>query len=542
MAVITAVSFSQQFTLNGSQNIFTMVDLTDYAGSGVPLTGVKGCFTITAPSGTIIYANTTFANPGSDIIRNLSATNQITIPLPNLSNQSPETGIYTVVYRVQITDGVLPVYYVSDTNTYTFTYVAPTVSITAAVDCLSPLITGTDGTDYIVDGITPTNSRTMVLQFPDGSGATSITNTTSATITTSTFYTGPTNFTVTSILTYVFSDGLIVVDTVTGTKSLTVDCSMICNLYCCLKALNAQKNNARAINGPFSPQFLALENQLEQIAVVLALLKMAIECGKQNDANTYLTNIQELANCADDCSCNDGTPNLVRGLGLQNVNVVVQSGGAPISVTSAVAGGVTTYTVTLSSAFVTKVNSSYNTVLVASTGISIIDSGVVNDVRTYTISSTVTAQNRLDFLCRLQFSNFAVPIVTITNSAYLYSGSNIIGTAAVTATDIANPAWATMNNLFTCTTFQTSANNNYKVDCSVTVQGADFTLAGGFGTWTAAQMKSLSDQLQVQILDKSSGSFKFRLVVGADTGVGLPLSNKFMVVYPDIYVMISISE
>jgi hypothetical protein len=541
MAVISSVSFDTQFKLNASPaptNRFILEDTTDYAGAGIPLTGVKGVFEITSPSSVVVYNNTTFG-AGSDIVRNISAFNAITIPLPNLSNQAPENGVYTIVYTVQITDGVNPTYTLTQTNSYNFTYTAPTVAIVAQADCISPLITGQDDTEYIVDGVQPSVTRTFTLDYPSGSGESPI-STSSATITTGRVFTGTQTFTVSSVLLYTFSDGHTVADTVTGAKGILVDCQLVCKLYCCLKTLYNRKENARASNQTL---FQSLERQFEEVMSIMQLLFVAIDCGKQNDANTYLNKIEQIAECSDDCGCNDGTPQLVNGLGPQNVNVVVDSCGTPITVTPVTAGGITTYTVCFDANLVTKINNSYNTVVVAGTGMSVVDSGVVNGVRTFTVNSTAAAaQNRCEFRCRLEFSNFAVPQVTITEANFLTSGANMTGTATVAATEIADPNWDILNNLFTVSAFQTASNANYKVTVEPSVQAVDYTAIGGFGVYTASQVKNLASQLRAEIMDVASGAFKFRLVVGGGPGNGIAPTNKIMVAIPDIYVFIKISE
>lgn len=530
------VSFSTQFTLNTNPDKIIWVDLSDWTALAIATSGVKVCFKVTSPSNVITYNNTDFTAP--DITRGSSATSTTTVPIPNLGNGAPEAGEYEITATYQIIDGSNPTYTVQKTYTYDFQYAAPEVDIYTEVDCISPLILGIDQTDYVVENITPTINRTFVFENPTGSGGTDITNTTSATITTSTFYTGPNSFTVTSILTYVFDDDLIVVDTVSGSKVETVDCSLICNLYCCLRSLNRRMDAEKGVN---DSEYNSLKKTFEEVMSKVELLMLAIDCGKQQDVNTYTSQIQELADCTSDCNCNDGTPRRVTGLGIQNVNVAVQSGGAPVVVSSSVAGGITTYTVSLSSSFVNTVNG-FTTSVVAGTAPIVVTPVTVGSVTTYTVSTTISAQNRQEFICRLQPANFAVPQVTITNSAYLYSGSNMAATNTITATDIANPNWALMNNLYTCTGFQVSGNNNYKVTANVVVEGADYTLAGGAGTWTSTQMAGLYDQLQFQIVEKASGTFKFRLVSGAGGGVGIPLSNKMLVIYPDIKLFIKISE
>lgn len=536
------LSFTPRFILNSSPIRFSVIDTTDYSSYSIPLTNVFGCLTIVSPSGVTIYNNTTFTGVGCDIKVTTSTTQQSTVQLPSLGNGYPESGIYTITYTVSINDGVHSTYQISsDATDFDYTYVKPTASITSEVDCCDAYFTTEDITDYVVDGITPTNTRSMTLTFPSGSGLSVITNTTSATITVGSgqFATGAQVTAISSVLSYTYPDGLVVIDTVTGTKNLTVDCTLACELYCCENSMYLQLQNYKGVN---EVMYQSLLGTFTYIMALETLFKKAIGCGKQTDASALATAIKTLANCTDDCQCTDGAPRLVYGLGTSNVNVVVASGGPPVTVTSTTVGGVTTYTVTLSGTFVNLVNNSYNTIVAAGTNVTVASSGT-NPV-TYTVNATVPAtQNHLDFLCRIQPANFAVPVHTITNSAYQYSGSNIGGTAAVTCTDIANPNFATMNNCYTVTTFQTSANTNFKPSVQIDVQGIDNTLIPlGMGTVTAAQMKGVQAPLRADIIDRLSGSFKFRFVYAYGPNVGLAPANNILVAFPDIYCTIKITE
>lgn len=383
-SIISSVSFSTDFKINIPVKKFLFTDLTDYLSPAIPTTGVRGSFKITDPSGTVIYNNTSFG-AGSDIIRNVSASNATIIPLPLNSDGTVVRGSYIIVYTVQIIDGSNPAYFVTRTTTYNNQYVAPIVSISQIVDCLSPLFTSDDVTDYTSNGVLPALVRTHTLNYPFGSaGEGTPIVTAGQTITTSTFYNGTQTTEISSILTYTFTDGLIVTDTVTGNKELLVDCQFICSIFCCLRSLYNNRENNRGVNQVEFNKFSALFNEVMS-TVELALV--AISCGKVAEVEGYLNLIKTIANCTDDCSCNDGTPSLVTGLGGSGVNVVVQSGGAPITVTSMTAGSTTTYTVTLDAAFVNKVNNSYNTVVAAGTNITV-SSATVGDTTTYTVNTT----------------------------------------------------------------------------------------------------------------------------------------------------------
>ena len=531
------LSFSTKFLLNTTPKRFSITDNTPYSSYSIPLTNVFGTLTIVSPSGITIYQNATYTSGGADVWVTNSIIQQTTVALPALTNGYPEQGDYKLTYNVSINDGTHSTYIISSpTVTYTLNYASPTVSLQSIAECYSPLFTTTDETNYIVNNITPTNSRTLTLQFPANSGGVTITNTTSATIVTSTFYTGLQVSTVSSVLTYTFPDGLIVVDTVTGSRGIDVDCNLVCDLYCCLSTLESSLANLRTTNQIL---YQSQEKVFEEVMTRVELMQLAVFCGKPEEANTLMAEIRGLANCTTDCQCSDGQPRLVQGLGTQNVNVVVTQLGAPVVVTSNVSGGITTYTVGLSSAFVNLVNASYNTTVTSNdSSVTIVASG--SNPKNYDLSVALpTAQNRMEFLVELQYATFNSPTVTITKSNYLHSGANMNATATVVATDAANPNWGTMNNSFTVSAFQVTPNSNFKVTTSVSVNGVDFTLAGGLGTWTATQMEGLADMLKLQIYNKVSGAFSFKFV---NNNMDFPIANNLMVCFPTIYVSIKISE
>lgn len=539
--IITTPSWKTTFALSATPKQFQFLDTTDYTTTGIALTGVRGVFQITSPSGVVIYNNTSYGS-ASDIVANVSLANAITIALPNLANQAPEQGDYIITYTARIVDGTNPTYYITDTLTYDFTYASPVVCISPQVDCIQPLFTASDATDYVVNSITPTNDRTMTLEYPANSGGGPVTNATSATITTSTLYNGLQVVTVESVLNYeVTADIFYITDLVEGTKSINVDCSYVCQLYCCLKSLRNNVENNRGVN---SVEFARYENLFSQAMAQLQLLFLAIDCGKQEDANAYIASIKTISNCTDDCSCTDGSPSRVTGLGIQDVNVEVVSGGSPITVTPSTSGGVTTYTVSFDQTLVTKINDAYNTIVSATDStVTITDSGVVSGVRTFGIKANYVVGNRMEFRCGIVTTTIGAPVITITNSNYLYSGTNMNATATVANVTVGLSNGKNLNNLFRVSGFQVSANNNYKVSIESAIMGLDFNYYGSASTVTAANMYLGSQVATVEVLNQISGQFDFRFVgVAGRSGANAALSNDALNSIPNIILNIKISE
>lgn len=309
---MATISFSTTFSLNTTPKKFIFVDTSDYAGQSISTSDVNGCFKITSPSGVVIYNNSDFDNADCDIRVFISTTNQTTISLPLDGAGDVETGDYTIEYSVynKIT---LETYTV--TNTYTYSFTAPTVEITQVSNCITPLFTSTDSTDYTVNETLPTIVRTHTLYYPNGSAGQGSPETGSGvTLTTSDFYNGTQTTTISSVLTYTFDDGLIVVTTVTGSQEFVVDCTWICAIYCCIRSLEQQMETLRT-TGSNDLLYRELTLKFAQVMGLVTLVKTAIECGKSDDVNDYLTTIKDIANCTDDCSCDGTTPSLVTGLG-----------------------------------------------------------------------------------------------------------------------------------------------------------------------------------------------------------------------------------
>lgn len=309
---MATISFTTKFSLNTTPKKFIFVDTSNYVGQGIATANVNGCFKITSPSGVVIYNNTDFSNSNCDIRVSVSTTSQQTISLPLDGAGDVEAGLYTIEYSVY-NNSTLETYTL--TNTYTYSFTAPTVEITQVSNCITPLFTSTDSTDYTVNETLPTIVRTHTLYYPNGSAGQGSPEVGSAvTLTTSDFYNGTQTTTISSVLTYTFTDGLIVVTTITGSQEFVVDCTWICAIYCCIRSLEQQMETLRT-TGSNDLLYRELTLKFAQVMGLVTLVKTAIECGKSDDVNDYLTTIKDIANCTDDCSCDGTTPSLVTGLG-----------------------------------------------------------------------------------------------------------------------------------------------------------------------------------------------------------------------------------
>ena len=398
---MATINFLTTFSLDTTPKQFTFEDTSNYLGQDAYITG---CFQIVAPSGAVIYNNTDFSQVGCDIWYSNSEFNQHLINLPIGINGLPEIGVYTITYTAK--DSNLSQTY-THINTYTYAYVRPTIAIEQTVDCVSPLFTSTDATNYTSNLVVPTVlTRTHTLSYPNGSaGQGSPTVSSGAVITrgAAQFFQGVQTTQISTYLFYTFADGLIVSDTVSGTQNITVDCVNICNLRCCLNTLEARLEHEKCTNYTL---YLQTKATFDLVMALVGLVQLNINCGNGANVNNMLNFIKELTNCTDSCNECGTDPNApIIGVGTILNNVEVISGGVPIEVTSVVAGNLTTYSVKLSDTFVNSVNTAisdlaaltivvaglYNTEVVHGKGGGAInDSGIVAGTKTFTVDFPTT--------------------------------------------------------------------------------------------------------------------------------------------------------
>lgn len=288
------ISFTTQFDFTSSPKLIVPTDTSDYAGQGISTSNVNGSFRIVAPDGTTIYNNTDYGDVGCDIKVSTSTIGQQTISF------TPVLGTYTIIYTVF---DINASEFYTVTNTYNNQYEAPTINITQTVDCIAPLFSQVDETNYTVAGVTPTKTTTNTLYYPVGSagdGTPVITFT--ETLSTVVFYQGPQQSQITSVLTYVFSDGLTVNDTITGAVHKDVDCTYYCSISCCVTNQERLMSSYRGVNQKLFDEQHAI---FTEVSSYLNLIKLAIECGRgqSTDVSDYMDIIKTITKCTDNCDC-----------------------------------------------------------------------------------------------------------------------------------------------------------------------------------------------------------------------------------------------
>lgn len=527
--IISSSSFSVNFDLTTSPGTLVLVDTFNYGAAGIPLAGtsVLDCFTVTAPDGNVFYSNSNFANPGADIVVPSGTTNVNTINLPVLPSGAPVPGVYTIVMTTQITDGVHASYFVTTKNTINFTFVAPTISITQTVDCIGANFTSSDTTDYVVNGVAPVVVRTHDVYVPGNVASPYSSPQPIVNLTSGQFYNGLQTTTITSVCTWTFSNGSTVTATLTGTKAISVDCTYFCAIYCCLRSINSNILKYKGINDMLASQY---EATFAKVMGLVELATLAYSCGKSKDVAGYVAQIQYLADCTDDCSCQDGSPSPVYGLGGggTGVNILITSCNAGITTSSSTVGNTTTWEICLDPILLNKISGLQNTVVVAGdSSVTVTPSGPVGPIptMTYSIVSNVVEPDLLAFKCTVDYTT-VLPVVTVTYNNLQTNGTLFQAPSTITSVNYGTPTWSGLNNYFQFNNFLvTSAgpNKRYKVFATLEPKSALRT--------TSAQFYSRPRYFEVEILNTQSltGQVYFRLISASGTNVGLPVTNQNLV-------------
>ncbi len=509
--VPTSFSFTTTFKLNASVAPVKRFVFTDTTNINTIITDggyVYETFSIVSPGGTTIYNN--LDNWGTpDINRATSAVNLIDIALPLNPDGSVVQGQYTITMHTKynVVNGGSTVGYATTINTYNVCYTSPVVCINESVNCVSPLFTVTDITNYTVCDVIPTITRTLTAYPPQGSGGSTLV-TSSAEIQTGTFYSGANQATVSTILSYTCADGLIIQDTVTGQKAIIVDCTWVCRISCCLRAFNTRMNTDKLTNQALYQQDTVTAGV---VAFKLAAAFNLISCGKEADATAMLTEIQVLLNCTDDCNCGDTAPALVTGIGGGGSGAIsiVDSCGSPITVTPVTVGDTTTYTICFDSALVTKINASYNSVVTAGSDNVTVTPTTVGSTTTYEVAVDIP-KDYISFNLSLAFSgtNTVTPTISKVNiqgTTFQSPSYEAFFTGAA-----ANPNLSRIYSFFAGT-----PNSNFKVVASPilnSVAGSTPPLTPASSTTDWANTTISGSMCLINLVgDSTTGEIRFRI-------------------------------
>jgi len=585
MALPGDLDFNIKFDQTNTPPNFELEDITDYSTLGIALANVRGNYSdVEDPLGNIIHNSTDFSSPDVDGGASLLYTG---INIPTDVNGNILTGQYSFKYNTVIDDAIIAVntgaktftvlgdraaeitssgtldivrstlnngtYTVvsavfggtntvvtvvevipsstadgamqyadqtvySKTNTVTYSDKVPVVAIGVTVDCFCGNMLSTDQTDYTGATIV---SRTHTVKYPAALAINDIVSS-GAVVTVTPIYTKTWTTIIESELSIDLGGGNTIAAIITGSKDTVVDCDIsLCDISCCMIAANNRYLDNRTTNPTLAAKNFADLTRMIQLA---EMFRMAYECNQPDEAASFLSEIKTVGNCTDACTCSDDQPQQVIPICGGSVNNVQVTAGTGIVVTTTFQNNNYVYQVGLSASMLAIINSVAPQNVVAGTGISVTPS-VVAGVQTWTITntSTFTAENRMEFLL---FVGYTAPnAATITPSAYLTSGSNMNASATVASTTLPNAA---LNNNFRVNAFQVASNNNYKVDIEM------IPIQRRGNTYDLNSTKTLD----VEILNKTSGSFDFRII----NNDGSTVTNGGLKSPTDFYFNIKISE
>jgi hypothetical protein len=530
---LTTVTYSSYFNNALATKQITFTDSTDFAAQGTVAANVTVVAKVESPLG-VFYNNTDHGDPDIDCGTSLDSVK--TIPLPLDAGGEIVQGLYTITLTYQ--DLVVPATVV-DVKTFTLDYSSPSVSIGMSVDCVTPLLTATDKSNYTVNSVTPSITRDFKIHYPPSVNQADVTGTAS-TLSTRTFYTIADSTlehssSLTSSLSYLFDavELIYVIDSVTGRDVIQVACNGdICDIYCCLRSQYTRYNRYVGSDAVRATEELKKLNEIIQLA---SLVGMAVRCGKNDHISGYVAEILEIADCDAGCSCIDGEPQLVTGLAVNGNDVEVEA-GTGLAVSSVTGGdGTVTYTVALSATNIQKLANLKNTELVAGTNIAVPKStatvgGVSTD--TWTLNATDTVVESLFVRMSLTFANGVVPVIAVETQKEYGSSFGTVNQTGGTEFVLNNfdtnyTEWATNLTSFTIGNFFSGG----AVDYFPELQVVNITKpsAGDEVSWT--------NNLTAQITSMDTNDFEVRFT----DELGNPVNGKYLQEYTVVELIFKIN-
>tara|TARA_Y100000401_G_C8321831_1_gene225770 strand:+ start:581 stop:2182 length:1602 start_codon:yes stop_codon:yes gene_type:complete len=290
-------------------------DLTDYSSG---YTGnIHGTVYILGPAG-VIHPGGTATVPD---LTQLSSQYVPTTPLQasrkfEITSPTVLAGVYQVIYTVYDNAGSGTAQAI--THDFTYAYSSPAPSLAMSFNLGASLVTSTDSTDYTLAGAqtldpaTPIDRTHNIIAPPGAVDAlgTAIPNPANSGSSASITYTGITTGTWTSTLstlvTTIFGTGTstyYVSETITDGAAIGIVSDLgLCNVYCCLKALNMRYEEAKCKNKELAEDYKV---KIEEVTRLLTLMGQALDCGLTGDASQYLLDIKRISECGTECDCYD---------------------------------------------------------------------------------------------------------------------------------------------------------------------------------------------------------------------------------------------
>jgi hypothetical protein len=352
---------SGKFTFDLTNGKYKIEDITDYAGQSINPAHVAVVFTIVSPSGITVHTNPDYDNP--DIAPDDSLEFD-TVTLPTDAGGNVLQGLHTITMKTRYDNTVDPEEFSEQAYTLNFQFAEPELEQNVVIDYYSPMISSTDITNYLVNGVQPNMpiTRDHRIIYPPTSNA-SPTVSTGATVQSQTFYSQDGGlqhtFRLTSTLVYYYNTGsaltsfYVELELTNDVVKMIETPEDVCNIYCALKAAKKRWENAKCQTArdiiPAAQEFFAM-------SALAQMIQFAYRCGKINDIAGYTDLIFKIGNATDECCCGSDTPAVVIGIGGFGSATIVEA-GTGINV---IFDGTDTYTVSIDPSILTMLGVEYS--------------------------------------------------------------------------------------------------------------------------------------------------------------------------------------
>lgn len=590
---LTSTDFNISFDLSVTNPEFVLTDVTDYASQSVALSDIIGKLKVTAPSGVVyngtsdVDGNVSRINGTTILVPLLSDgtpevglyTFEYTATASSVSVSKVKTFQYSYVKPTETneatSDCLSPELTGKDTTNYLVNAITPSdrfnISAVSIVDNTFSIAgeksafvvqgdtfsvinsTGNDG-DYTVTGVeydkATDNTVISVVSVTDAAvDGTLVTRKTTLfypsvlqlnplvgyekSISTNSFYSQTHEFLFNTKGYWDYGNGIKIVDSFSSTKEIDVECDVrLCDIFCCVNATFNEYMKYKCVNKTLA------DIALERYTIVtshLASLRTAFECGDSAAVDSLTTQIKEVAQCNDDCSCTDGDPTPITGLGGSGT-VVVQSGGNGVEVASNVVGNTTTYTLTLSQSVLDDIAAagSVTTITSSDSSIDVVatpsGSDIAYDIRIPASTPVVPPREIMAFRVNLDITA-GVPNYSSSISNIVIQNQSNFNETTVSISDPDSGAPSHYNQRFRINGFQNTGNNDYKIFTNISfLENSNFTSNNANGLFY--------DYVRLQTVESKSGEVDFMLVDES----GYVLKRYDLSNYEKIYFNVQIIE
>lgn len=590
---LTSTDFNISFDLSVTNPEFVLTDVTDYASQSVALSDIIGKLKVTAPSGVVyngtsdVDGNVSRINGTTILVPLLSDgtpevglyTFEYTATASSVSVSKVKTFQYSYVKPTETneatSDCLSPELTGKDTTNYLVNAITPSdrfsISAVSIVDNTFSIAgeksafvvqgntfsvinsTGNNG-DYTVTGVeydkATDNTVISVASVTDATvDGTLVTRKTTLfypsvlqlnplvgyekSISTNSFYSQTHEFLFNTKGYWDYGNGIKIVDSFSSTKEIDVECDVrLCDIFCCVNATFNEYMKYKCVNKTLA------DIALERYTIVtshLASLRTAFECGDSAAVDSLTTQIKEVAQCNDDCSCTDGDPTPITGLGGSGT-VVVQSGGNGVEVASNVVGNTTTYTLTLSQSVLDDIAAagSVTTITSSDSSIDVVatpsGSDIAYDIRIPASTPVVPPREIMAFRVNLDITA-GVPNYSSSISNIVIQNQSNFNETTVSISDPDSGAPSHYNQRFRINGFQNTGNNDYKIFTNISfLENSNFTSNNANGLFY--------DYVRLQTVESKSGEVDFMLVDES----GYVLKRYDLSNYEKIYFNVQIIE